>query len=158
MPIKSFMYPAVRVDVVTLDPDQVVTHSRAVLDDVIGTIYVQGTILPADDRTWPAIVNHVWRPRLSWDTWKTAEGPAETTIKAGPEGCQSVCLSRTRGQGRNVQHIALDGSAPIPAGWGVVVAYGTAIIGGQQGEQGNYFAPRDEDREVTGSGDLLLVR
>lgn len=157
MPIKSYLYPAVRVDIVTLDPDQIVLYERAVFDGVLGTIFTAGTITSADDRSWAEIVNHVWRPRLSWETWKTPQGPHETEIQAGPQGAEWVCLSRTRDQGRMVRQLA-DAPLIIPASWGLVVAFGNVVIGNQAGEQGNYFAPRDQDREVTGSGDLLLVR
>lgn len=153
-------YSAFTVYDVELDPNERFTFKSGGADQSIGSIYVRGVIAPVGQTVWPEIVEHnQWRPRAIWGGWQGA-GPSdgEATFQAGPEGARWLCLAENESGPRTVEHQAIDGSFILPAGWGFVVASGQAVLGAQAGEIGNYFAPREADVEVTGSGDLLLVR
>ena len=59
---------------------------------------------------------------------------------------------------RAVVHQPVDGTFILPAGWGFIVATGEVDCDGQFAEQFDYFRPRDTDKTVVGTADLLLVR
>ncbi len=100
-----------------------------------------------------------WLPNGADHGWSNdAVGHEAITITAGEQGARWVCLSRNDSGAREIQHLRVDGEGALPAGWGFVVARGTFECDGKAAAQLAYFRPREVDLQVTGTGDLLLVR
>lgn len=100
-----------------------------------------------------------WCPNgldFGWSNDKV--GHAEMLLEAGPSGAKWICISNNGSGEREIQHLPVDGSATIPAGWGFVVATGSVDFETKTATQFKYAAPRAADFTVTGTADLLLVR
>jgi hypothetical protein len=157
MLIRTYMYPVVRVDVVTLEPNETVTFDTKQAGKPFGTMVVAGYLAPTADPLLAADMFD-WKTPLGWAFFPDWERPREHEFQAGPIGAQWVCLSRTRDGDRSIEAREIDGTDTLPAGWGMVIAEGSVAIDGQAGGQGNYFAPRDADTPVAGTAHVLLVR
>jgi len=100
-----------------------------------------------------------WVPNDTDNGWANdGLGHEATTITAGEQGARWVCLTKNATGDREVAHLRIDGEEVIPAGWGFVVVRGTFQFEGKTAEQFAYVRPREADINVTGAGDLLLVR
>jgi hypothetical protein len=157
MLIRTFRYPVVRVDVVTLRPDEVVTFNTQEAGHPYGTMVVAGGLAPADDPHAQAEL-FKWKTPPGWEFFADWHTQREHRFKASAIGAQWVCLSRTRNADRSIQPRMIAGNGTLPVGWGMVVAEGTVRVAGQAGGQGNYFAPRDADVVIAGAAHVLLVR
>lgn len=175
---KSFRYSDLSVDLVELDPGESFTFQLIPASASYGVFTLGGSRSSNDatEVTDPAVhdvttltsgavpgrtfnfVGH-WLPNGADHGWSNdMVGHEAMTITAGEQGARWVCLSRNDSGEREIQHLRVDGEGALPAGWGFVVARGIVECDGKTATQLAYFRPREVDLQVTGTGDLLLVR
>lgn len=175
---KSFRYSALSVDLVELDPGESFTFQLNPASASYGVFTLGGSRSSNDatEVTDPAVhdvttltsgavpgrtfnfVGH-WLPNGADHGWSNdMVGHEAMTITAGEQGARWVCLSRNDSGEREIQHLRVDGEGALPAGWGFVVARGIVECDGKTATQLAYFRRREVDLQVTGTGDLLLVR
>ncbi len=175
---KSLRYSVLSVDLVELDPGESFTFQLNPASASYGVFALGGSRSSDDARevTDPAMhdvttltsgavpgraFNFVgrWIPNGADHGWSNdAVGHEAMTITAGEQGAKWVCLSRNDSGEREIEHLRVAGEAALPAGWGFIVARGTFECDGRAAAQLAYFRPREGDLQVTGTGDLLLVR
>lgn len=150
-------YGIVRVDSISLAANTPFTFkSSDAGPESLGSIFTAGEMIPADGNPYPG-----QSPADGWQrphVWP--DGSGEAQYITGPNGVSFICLSKTRGHDTivdpDVRHV--NGTFNVPFDWGYVVISGTVADGDEQGAAGDYFAPGNLDREVSGMADLLLVR
>lgn len=130
MLIRQFVYSAVTVDLVSLEPGESYTFDATGSKDCVGTLYVNGVIEP--DGGWGKIEKHrEYRPREQWGGWSDASATKGSRgFQASAEGALWVCLSHAK----EVDHQTLAGSLIVPAGWGFVVGSGDVLLGDPAGK------------------------
>lgn len=147
-------YSAVRVDAIILAANTPFSFkSSDVGEDNLGAIFTAGALLPKQGNPYPG-----QSPTDGWQVPFVWLAPGQADYVTGPQGAAWLCLSNTRGNSLTVEHHKIGGAFTVPFDWGYVVASGAVTDGSEQGAPGDYFAPNNLDREVTGNGDLLLVR
>lgn len=162
MHVKVNRYPRARlmVAVITLNPHDILPGYSD--GSVVGGYLVYGSACALVDGVkgeessklgWTAVTED--GPWLdAWEDRAKVKGRGQ--LQAGADGAQWVCVSAMGWRPAVVPH-ELTGIFTVPAKQRVVVARGIVEYDGQQGEQGNLFAPRNPDTDIKGSASLLLL-
>lgn len=147
-------YGVVRVDAIHLAASAPFSFkSSDVGADNLGALFTSGALVPNEGNPYPG-----QSPADGWQEPFVWREPGQADYTASLQGAAWLCLSNTRGNSLTVEHHSIRSAFTVPFDWGYVVASGTVTDGSEQGAPGDYFAPGNLDREVTGTGDLLLVR
>lgn len=161
MGIKVNEYRQLWVSIITLAPDEILSGYSD--GNGLGGFLVYGSAAAIVDG-----VRGEFSSRLGWtsvsmdgpwlDAWQDrAAVKGKGYLQGGPDGCQWLCLTGVGDYRPLVTPQVLEGRLTISAGQRFVVARGIVEFDSQQGEQGNCFAPRDVDMDVTGSADILVL-
>lgn len=160
MLVQFFKHGKFHLDIVTMDEGEQFLFDQRASSASFGVFYLSGQTTMIEG----AVVGRVFDTVNGWrsngvDGWSNDDvGHSEMLLEAGTGGVKWICLSDNGTGSREIQHIPVNGSATIPAGWGFVIATGSVDFEGKTGKQFQYAAPRSNDLVVTGTADLLLVR
>ena len=145
-------YPLFNVDLVSLDPDEQFHFRVSTTSNFIAAFMFDGDAVREQGGEFlPALTGGLWMNPPEY-------GLLPMDFTAGSAGAAWLCVSHLIDGQYEAQHIAVDGTYTLPAGWGFAVATGQVNADEKTATQGLYFGPRDNDITVSGTADLIILK